>query len=113
MHKLGDLVFTIGTPVSNEYQGSVSTGHLAGKDRMVTVSTSSNGYGTSSGDWVMKVIQTDAAINPGNSGGPLVNLAGEVIGITSMKLATEEIEGMGFAIPINDVKNYVRYLRKR
>ena len=53
-------------------------------------------------DWDMNVIQTDAAINPGNSGGALVNAAGELVGITSMKLASEEVEGMGFAIPIND-----------
>ena len=108
--KLGDLVFTIGTPVSNEYQGSVSTGHLAGKDRMVTVSTSSNGYGTSSGDWVMKVLQTDTAINPGNSGGPLCNINGEVIGITNMKLVDNNVEGMGFAIPIEDAIYYAAIL---
>ena len=65
--KLGDLVFTIGSPLGYEYRGSVSTGHLAGKDRLVSVSTDSN---ISSSDWVMKVLQTDAAINPGNSGGP-------------------------------------------
>ena len=110
--KLGDLVFTIGTPVSNEYQGSVSTGHLAGKDRMVTVSTSSNGYGTSSGDWVMKVLQTDASINPGNSGGPLMNSNGEVIGVISMKLVKEEIEGMGFAIPIEYAMSKIETLEK-
>ena len=110
--KLGDLVFTIGTPVSNEYQGSVSTGHLAGKDRMVTVSTSSSGYGTSTGDWVMKVLQTDASINPGNSGGPLMNANGEVIGVISMKLVKEEIEGMGFAIPIEYAMKYVDNLEK-
>lgn len=110
--KLGDLVFTIGTPVSNEYQGSVSTGHLAGKDRMVTVSTSSNGYSTSSGDWVMKVLQTDASINPGNSGGPLMNSNGEVIGVISMKLVKEEIEGMGFAIPIEYAMSKIETLEK-
>ncbi len=95
--RLGDLVFTIGSPLGYEYRGSVSTGHLAGKDRMVTVSTDSS-YG--SGDWVMEVLQTDAAINPGNSGGPLFNVNGEVIGIISMKLVQTEVEGMGFAIPI-------------
>ena len=110
--KLGDLVFTIGTPVSNEYQGSVSTGHLAGKDRMVTVSTSSSGYGTSTGDWVMKVLQTDASINPGNSGGPLMNANGEVIGVISMKLVKEEIEGMGFAIPIEYAISKIETLEK-
>ncbi len=98
--KLGDLVFTIGSPLGYEYRGSVSTGHLAGKDRMVTVSTSSSAYGSSSGDWVMKVLQTDAAINPGNSGGPLFNANGEVIGVISLKLVKTEVEGMGFAIPI-------------
>ena len=58
-------------------------------------------------DWDMNVIQTDAAINPGNSGGALVNAAGELVGITSMKLASEEVEGMGFAIPINDALKLV------
>ncbi len=95
---LGDVVFTIGSPLGYEYRGSVSTGHLAGKDRMVTLNTSSSN--STSGDWVMKVLQTDAAINPGNSGGPLLNINGEVIGVISMKLVKTEVEGMGFAIPI-------------
>jgi len=60
----------------------------------------------------MRVIQTDAAINPGNSGGPLINLAGEVIGITSLKLVQEEIEGIGFAIPIEDAMKYMDQLEK-
>ena len=51
----------------------------------------------------MNVIQTDAAINPGNSGGALVNMKGELVGITNMKFSDESVEGMGFAIPINDV----------
>ena len=87
--------------MGSDYSGSITRGIISGKDRMIETDSI-----------IAKVIQTDAAINPGNSGGPLVNLAGEVIGITSMKLATEEIEGMGFAIPINDVKNYVTYLEK-
>ena len=99
--KLGSTVITVGSPMGSEYSGSITRGIISGKDRLLE----NDGIITS-------VIQTDAAINPGNSGGPLVNLAGEVIGITSMKLAEESIEGMGFAIPINDVKNYVEYLEK-
>jgi serine protease Do len=98
---VGNTVFTVGSPMGEEYSGSVTRGIISGKDRTIEVD-----------DVVTKVIQTDASINPGNSGGPLVNLAGEVIGITSMKLASSEIEGMGFAIPINDVKVYVQSLEK-
>lgn len=93
--KLGDTVFTVGTPVGYEYRNTVTRGNLSGKDRMVPVSVSGG-----ADDWVMKVIQIDAAINPGNSGGPLVNTNGEVIGVNSLKLVRQEIEGMGFAIPI-------------
>lgn len=99
--KIGSTVLTVGSPMGSDYSGSVTKGIISGKER--TIETN---------DVVTKVIQTDAAINPGNSGGPLVNLAGEVIGITSMKLAQEEIEGMGFAIPINDAKTYVEFLEK-
>lgn len=91
--KLGDTVFTVGTPVDTEYMGSVTKGIVSGENRTVTVSTTNGSY-------MMEVLQTDASINPGNSGGPLVNINGEVIGITSMKLVTDSIEGMGFAIPI-------------
>ena len=91
--KLGDTVFTVGTPVDTEYMGSVTKGIVSGENRTVTVSTTN-------GNYMMEVLQTDASINPGNSGGPLVNINGEVIGITSMKLVTDAIEGMGFAIPI-------------
>lgn len=107
--KLGDLVFTIGNPLGYEYRGSVSTGHLAGKDRLVSVSTDNN---SSSSDWVMKVLQTDAAINPGNSGGPLMNANGEVIGVISLKLVQTEVEGMGFAIPIEYVNSKIETLEK-
>lgn len=107
--KLGDLVFTIGSPLGYEYRGSVSTGHLAGKDRLVSVSTDSN---TSGSDWVMKVLQTDAAINPGNSGGPLMNTNGEVIGVISMKFVQTEVEGMGFAIPIEYINSKIETLEK-
>ena len=106
--KLGDAVFTIGAPLGYEYRGSITTGHLSGKDRMISVSTTSS----SSEDWVMRVLQTDAAINPGNSGGPLLNINGEVIGINSMKLVQTEIEGMGFAIPIEYAISHIETLEK-
>lgn len=99
--KVGDTVFTIGSPVSSDYSGTVTRGILSGKNRMVEVSVSS-----STSDWIMNVMQTDAAINPGNSGGPLCNINGEVIGINSMKLVESQIEGIGFAIPIEDALNY-------
>ena len=92
--QIGDTVFTVGSPLGKKYIGTVTKGILSGKDRLVTVSSST------SGKYMMEVLQTDAAINPGNSGGPLVNINGEVIGINSMKLVEDEIEGMGFAIPI-------------
>ncbi len=105
---LGDLVFTVGNPLGYEYRGSVATGHLAGKDRLVSVSTNNS----SSSDWVMKVLQTDAAINPGNSGGPLMNANGEVIGVISLKLVKTEVEGMGFAIPIEYINSKISTLEK-
>ena len=104
--KVGNTVFAVGTPMGSEYSGTVTKGILSGKERLIETSTSSNSlYQTES--YIVKVIQTDAAINPGNSGGPLVDLAGDVIGITSLKLVDSSVEGMGFAIPIEDAMNYV------
>lgn len=105
--ELGDTLFTVGTPVGDEYRGTVTKGILSGKDRTVEVSSS-----TGSGSYMMSVLQTDAAINPGNSGGPLVNINGQVIGVNSLKLVEDEIEGMGFAIPIELVMNSVEKLEK-
>ena len=67
---------------------------------------------TSDGAWELNVIQTDAAINPGNSGGALINSNGEVIGINSMKISESGVEGLGFAIPSNDVIPIVNELIK-
>ncbi len=106
--RLGDTVFTVGSPLGYNYRGSVTSGRLSGKDRMVSVSVGN----ASNNDWVMRVLQTDAAINPGNSGGPLLNSNGEVIGINSMKLVQEEIEGMGFAIPIEYAMSHIDSLEK-
>ncbi len=100
---LGDTIFAVGAPMGYDYRGSVTSGILSGKDRMVTVSV---GNSTSS-DWVMRVLQIDAPLNPGNSGGPLLNINGEVIGVCSMKLVDSQIEGMGFAIPIEYAMNHV------
>lgn len=90
--KVGQSVVTIGAPGGLEFMGSVTYGIISGLDR--TVSTNST----------LKLIQTDAAINPGNSGGALLNTEGKLIGINSSKIASVEFEGMGFAIPINTVK---------
>lgn len=90
--RIGDTTFAVGTPVdSSIYSWSVTRGILSGKNRLVQVD-----------NYVMSVLQTDTAINSGNSGGPLCNSNGEVIGITNMKLASSQIEGIGFAIPIED-----------
>ena len=104
---LGDTVFTVGNPLGKTYHNSVSRGTLSGLDRLVSVSTSG-----SSDDWIMKVLQTDAAVNPGNSGGPLVNSNGEVIGVISLKLVEDQIEGMGFAIPIEFAMSHVDTLEQ-
>ena len=104
--KLGDAIFTIGAPMGVDYKGSVTSGVLSGKDRMVSVSISN----TTTNDWVMRVLQIDASINPGNSGGPLLNVNGEVIGVCSMKLVDNQIEGMGFAIPIEYAMNHIESL---
>ena len=101
--KLGDTVFTIGAPMGLEYSGTVTKGILSGKDRMVEVS-----FSGSTSDYYMKVLQTDAAISPGNSGGPLLDVNGAVIGINSLKLVKDEVEGMGFAIPIEDALTYAK-----
>ena len=107
--RIGDTVFAVGAPIdSSAYSWTVTRGILSGKDRMVEVSLSGN----SVSDWVMSVMQTDAAINSGNSGGPLSNSNGQVIGITSMKLASSSIEGMGFAIPIEDALEYAERFEK-
>ena len=95
----GETVLAIGSPLGIGYAGTVTQGIVSGIDRTVSVDLNDDGQE----DWDMNVIQTDAAINPGNSGGALVNMAGELVGITSMKLSNTSVEGMGFALPINDV----------
>ena len=89
---VGQYVVTIGAPGGLEFMGSVTYGIISGLDRVVSTNST------------LKLIQTDAAINPGNSGGALLNAKGQLIGINSSKIASVEYEGMGFAIPINTVK---------
>ena len=101
--EIGDTVFAVGSPLGKEYMGTVTKGILSGKERTVTVSSATSSL-------MLEVLQTDAAINPGNSGGPLLNINGEVIGVTSMKLVQNEIEGMGFAIPIEIVNSLLERL---
>ena len=105
--KIGDTVFTVGSPLGYSYRGTVTSGILSGKDRKVKVDTKDGD------DWIMKVIQVDASINPGNSGGPLLDINGEVIGIVSLKLVDDDVEGMGFAIPIEYAMSYIEYLEKK
>lgn len=90
--KVGQYVITVGNPGGLEFMDSVTYGVVSGLNRVV------------SADSDLKLIQTDAAINPGNSGGALVNAKGELVGINSSKIVSEEFEGMGFAIPSNTVK---------
>ena len=101
--KVGEPAIAIGSPLGSEYATTVTQGIISGLDRSVAVDI--NGDGTS--DWVANVIQTDAAINPGNSGGALLNAAGQVIGINSMKVSSDQVEGMGFAIPAGEVQTII------
>lgn len=98
--KPGDTTFVVGAPINNEYSWTVTRGIISGKERLVEISTSTQ----SSADYVISVLQTDAAVNSGNSGGPLCNSNGEVIGVVSAKISGTGVEGMGFAIPIETAK---------
>lgn len=103
----GQDVIAIGSPMGSEYANTVTKGIISATKRTVKASDSSV---------ATTVIQTDAAINSGNSGGPLVNMAGQVIGINSMKLASStdgtSVEGMGFSIPSNEVVRVINQLIK-
>lgn len=104
---VGEYVLAIGSPLGLEFSGSVTMGIISGTNRIVPVDLDDDGED----DWDSIVLQTDAAINPGNSGGPLINLAGELIGITSMKIADSRVEGMGFAIPVNEMAPIIEQLK--
>lgn len=106
---VGETAIAIGSPLGTDYSSSVTAGIISGKDRSVPVDIDSDGVA----DWETQVLQTDAAINPGNSGGALVNISGQVVGINSMKIATEGVEGIGFAIPSKDVMEIVAQLEEK
>ncbi len=89
--QVGELAIVIGNPLGLDLANTATSGIISAKDRTITVE-----------DITMKVFQTDASINGGNSGGALINAYGQVIGITSAKVASAEVEGLGFAIPIDD-----------
>lgn len=101
----GESVIAIGNPLGLELSRTVTQGIVSAVDRSINVQTAA-------GDWELDVIQTDAAINPGNSGGALINASGELIGINSLKIASDNVEGLGFAIPSNDVQAIVKELRE-
>jgi serine protease Do len=95
--QVGETVFAIGNPLGMEFANSLTKGIISGLDRSVSIDMN----GDSVADWITEVIQTDAAINPGNSGGALVDANGDIIGINSMKISSTQVEGIGFAIPID------------
>lgn len=108
---VGEPAIAIGNSLG--YGQSVTYGIVSALNREVTVTTDdSYGYGNSQ-EITSELIQTDAAINPGNSGGPLLNSKGEVIGINSVKYSSEEVEGMGYAIPISEALPILEDLMNR
>ncbi|KAB2490290.1 S1C family serine protease [Priestia endophytica] len=104
---LGEPAIAIGNPLGF-LEGSVTEGIISSTNRTIPVDTNGDGQE----DWQSEVIQTDASINPGNSGGALINIDGQVIGINSSKIAQDEVEGIGFAIPMNVAKPIIEDLEQ-
>lgn len=103
--RVGEGVYAIGNPIGYEFQRTVTAGIISAVNRTVRIDENNTSI------YMENLIQTDATINPGNSGGPLINLDGNVIGITSVKITSAE--GIGFAIPINIVKPIIEaYLKE-
>lgn len=97
---VGDTVYAVGNPLG-ELQFSMTTGHISALDRTIT---------TDEGNVPINMFQIDAAVNSGNSGGPVYNSAGQVIGIVTAKYSDTGVEGLGFAIPVNDAVNLANEL---
>lgn len=106
--KVGEPAIAIGNPLGMKFSRTVTQGIVSSLNRSMPVDLDGDGQP----EWELDVLQTDAAINPGNSGGALVNMYGQVIGINTMKISKEGVEGLGFAIPINDVKKISAQLMK-
>ncbi|WJH32329.1 trypsin-like peptidase domain-containing protein [Paenibacillus sp. CC-CFT747] len=106
--QVGEPAIAIGSPLGQAFNQSVTVGVISGTKRMMPVTDEATGQFLNE----QAVLQTDAAINPGNSGGALCNIEGKVIGVNSSKIATEGVEGMGFAIPINEARQIIDQLRK-
>ena len=107
---VGETAIAIGSPLGTDYANSVTQGIISSQGRNVNLKAD-NGQNIST-----RALQTDAAINPGNSGGPLINIQGQIIGITSSKISNNgqtSVEGMGFAIPANDVVNIIKQLEEK
>lgn len=106
--EVGQTAIAIGSPLGSEFATSITQGIVSATNRAVATDVDGDGQE----DWVVTAIQTDAAINPGNSGGALINSAGQVIGINSMKISKSSVEGMGFAIPSNEVVSIIKQLEE-
>ncbi|UBH11620.1 S1C family serine protease [Macrococcus armenti] len=104
----GEPVLALGSPLGKIFAGSATSGIISGLNRTVPVDVD----GDNQYDWSMEVFQTDAAINPGNSGGALFNNKGEMIGLNSLKITMDGVEGIAFSIPSNDVKKDIKILER-
>ena len=97
--QVGEMAVAIGNPLGEEFAGSVTVGYISALNRQITTDGRTS-----------NLVQTDAAINPGNSGGALVNSTGQIIGINTVKISVTGVEGLGFAIPIDDALPIIKEL---
>jgi len=107
--QVGEPAIAIGNPLGMKFSRTVTQGIISSLERSMPMDFNDDGQD----DWELDVLQTDAAINPGNSGGALVNIQGQVIGINTLKISKTGVEGLGFALPINDVKGIVSELMEK
>ncbi len=116
--RTGEIVYAIGNPIGYEFQRTVTSGIISAINRTVKIEeetennsrTNANVTNKTQTTYMEDLIQTDATINPGNSGGPLINVDGNIIGITTVKITSAE--GIGFAVPINIIKPIIERYQK-